>query len=96
MDKHNHTPGPWKTANPNNPGLCLVADAEPGYFAVMRQCSHHHITHAEANLKLMAAAPTLLDACKIALRANTDGAASGYTIAEVVDILTAAIARATS
>jgi len=56
------TPGPWKIARQNpspTTGEWMISGAKPGYLAEVRDCGSGDV---EANAKLIAAAPDLLDA----------------------------------
>ena len=62
-----HTPGPWRyvRANPSpTTGEHLIAGAKPGYLAEVRDCGSGDV---EANARLIAAAPDLRDALRLAL-----------------------------
>ena len=76
-----HTPGPWKvTAHP--PYNKVIAShgqgRQPVYFDVA--LCHLETDRAEANARLIAAAPDLLEACKAMLSAIKDSLASGVSI----------------
>lgn len=102
-----HTPGPWKVSQPSYwidaPNCC---DRGPMHVADARGWGHltgkghgaHGMEHKaaiaiqEANARLIAAAPELLDACKFAFAAmTTEGGRE-----RARDVLVAAIAKATS
>ena len=61
-----HTPGPWKINN--NVGrkgeLGIIADAAPCIIAIMGNAKEWPV-EAQANARLIAAAPALLEACKV-------------------------------
>jgi len=69
-EKTKHTPGPWRLNN--NIGrkgeLGIVADDAPCIIAIMGNAKEWPV-EAQANARLIAAAPALLEACKIALQA---------------------------
>ena len=59
-----HTPGPWKVARQNpspTTGEWMIAGAKPGYLAEVRDCGSGDV---EANARLIAAAPDLLEAAE--------------------------------
>lgn len=59
--KAQHTPGPWKVSRTGEE-LQISAISTPGYFAVIRgACAGAH-EQGEANARLIAAAPELLEA----------------------------------
>ena len=64
-----HTPGPWKINN--NVGrkgeLGIIADAAPCIIAIMGNAKEWPV-EAQANARLIAAAPALLEACKKGLK----------------------------
>jgi hypothetical protein len=56
------TPGPWNVCRQNpspTTGEWMIAGAKPGYLAEVRNCGSGDV---EANARLIAAAPDLLDA----------------------------------
>ena len=66
-----HTPGPWSVERSNKHGIIWIDAAESRLGDI---CDLYHITasdqlvakdNAEANAKLIAAAPDLLEACKM-------------------------------
>ena len=60
-----HTPGPWRAEDTNGAKLSKVAVAAPGLngsTCVIGQCAG---PDREANARLIAAAPALLEACEI-------------------------------
>lgn len=59
-----YTPGPWRYVRENGSpttGRHMVAGARPGYIAEVRDCGSGCV---EANARLIAAAPELLEALK--------------------------------
>ena len=57
-----HTPGPWRIERQNpspTTGVWMIAGEKPGYLAEVRDCGSGDV---EANARLIAAAPDLLDA----------------------------------
>lgn len=64
MSTHKHTPGPWRVARQNpspTTGEWMVSGAKPGYLAEVRDCGSGDV---QANARLIAAAPELLEACQ--------------------------------
>ena len=62
-----HTPGPWRVQRQNpspTTGEWMISGANPGYLAEVRDCGSGDV---QANARLIAAAPDLLDALKDAL-----------------------------
>ncbi len=91
-----HTPGPWETWD-RGQTWAIASEKEdhpdwmsgPGTYIVAEGITR------EANAHLIAAAPNLLEACKAALYGVVDrGGPDGLSQNEVVDYLTAAIAKA--
>ena len=89
------TPGPW-TYEPQDgtPGHCLCAQVfgPDGNSIATVDPSQPDDSEANANAKLMAAAPDLLDACKFAFAAMN----SEEGRRRASDTLAAAIAKATT
>ena len=59
-----NTPGPWRYSKENGSpttGQHMIAGAKPGYLAEVRDCGSGCV---EANARLIAAAPELLEACQ--------------------------------
>lgn len=82
-----HTPGPWEIRYD-----ILLAEI-PGDNQLARiRWFRHHIHRAEANARLIAAAPDLLDACKMARTLGT--LAQTSTVANIKAMLDTAIAKA--
>lgn len=57
-----HTPAPWRVERQNpipTTGEWMIAGAKPGYLAEVRNCGSGSV---EANARLIAAAPDLLEA----------------------------------
>ncbi len=91
MSAHKHTPGPWRTAGAQNNGAILVRGSEAtSEVAIALQNDRRY--SAEANARLIAAAPELLEAA-MAFVAPFDGieVVKGSDIAKA----RAAIAKAT-
>ena len=91
-----YTSGPWRVARQNpgpTTGEWMIAGAKPGYLAEVRDCGSGDV---EANARLIAAAPELLDA----LRRIADGQemtgdfSHADTVAHYQKIASAAIAQA--
>jgi hypothetical protein len=102
-----HTPGPWKSqpfiwVNNRRDGE-LVTDMS--HFSIVTEDSRHRLAKievwhwgkdaAEANARLMAAAPFLLEACQLAL-AESVGQPSRRISREGLDQIRTAIASATN
>jgi len=62
-----HTPGPWRTMRgPQNNFLDhVMTDTVPG-LGIATTWAHNQDSEQEANARLIAAAPELLEACKVA------------------------------
>lgn len=74
-----HTPGPWQYVRENGSpttGPHMIKGAIPGYLAEVRDCGSGDV---EANARLIAAAPDLLEALKgvLAIVSDSQGVA-GY------------------
>lgn len=79
-----HTPGPWTHSEDG-----VIVDAAG------KQLASVFPRDRAANARLIAAAPDLLEACRAALYGVVDrGGPDGLSQTEVVDYLTAAIAKA--
>lgn len=67
--KTTHTPGPWKTVI--GPSTCAVTTAneapyQAGICRILEKSASYHEGEAEANARLIAAAPELLAALRVA------------------------------
>ena len=85
-----HTKGPWRVQRQNpspTTGEWMISGAKPGYLAEVRDCGSGDV---QANARLIAAAPDLLEAL---LRVLRDVASDGLDGWE--DQARAAIAKAT-
>lgn len=85
-----HTPGPWRYVRGNGSpttGQHMIAGAKPGYLAEVRDCGSGNV---EANARLIAAAPELLEALQLVV----DTAENGGWPSAVLVITKAAIAKA--
>lgn len=74
-----HTPGPWSIQRQNpspTTGEWMVAGKSPGYLAEVRDCGSGPV---EANARLIAAAPDLLEALE-ALITAVDASMYGMAI----------------
>ena len=92
-----YTKGPWFFADDGTLGT--VQDAAGRTIAQAQQISHRdrHTNHAErqANARLIAAAPDLLEACQITVKAVEDGFENAaMDFSEAMEKLKAAIAKA--
>ena len=69
MSTFKNTPGPWRYCKTNEGHM--IAGAKPGYLAEVRDCGSGDV---EANARLIAAAPELLEALtEIVAAADGDG-----------------------
>jgi len=92
------TPGPWRIARQNpspTTGEWMISGAKPGYLAEARDCGSGDV---EANARLIAAAPDLLDALYRALPFIEDCIMDdcykpGY-VGKTLDIIKTAIQKA--
>lgn len=88
-----HTPGPWKV-EPEDDRFVVGADNQSIYGALARRFDDE----AMANAHLIAAAPELLEACKVLLaHAEWIGTPRGYRLKDFDDVFKpayAAIAKA--
>ncbi len=95
--KNNFTPGPWRIHN--NIGrkseIGVTADAAPCIIAIMGNSKEWPVK-ANANAKLIAAAPMLLEALQLALKCADDHGGDHFGFGEYSDIARAAIAKADS
>jgi len=95
-----HTPGPWVTSDTKFANG-IRTEVEPAYecgpiCSCIRTVNPRKVRtwdEVDANAKLIAAAPELLDACKAALAKEQEGAFR-VTADELGDILRAAIHKA--
>lgn len=88
-----HTPGPWRYCKENGSpttGQHMIAGGKPGYLAEVRDCGSGDV---EANARLIAAAPELLEALEFLVGCVSHG----YTNddAKAISNARAAIAKAT-
>jgi len=97
-----HTPGPWKASE----GDTNIPDCEGAWGDVKEDGDHYAIAtiwadtdelevEAKANARLIAAAPDLLAACRAALSQMCNTVAPSTSFTDVVDMLDAAISKAT-
>lgn len=87
-----HTPGPWGCTETEG-SWTISADADPVYIATVAMPGRmSKVDQAEANARLIAAAPELLEACQLALDSLNSLVATN-TLSK--QLLRAAIARAT-
>ena len=80
----NHTPGKWACSG-------IEVYSQFGIIAIVEE--HTSAREAEANARLIAAAPQLLEACE-AIRALTFGTNSHIAVGEAYEKIEAAIAAA--
>lgn len=93
----NHTPGPWEVLENTTPGYGYHVNApSPVGYDVAIVCQHNRgIGETEyANARLIAAAPELLEACRLALDELGFLRNSSYAAAQVADACSAALAKA--
>jgi len=98
---NSHTPGPWhKLCAVTQSGICgasiygqIESDGQPKLGSHIAEVFGQHTTIDEANARLIAAAPELLEACKAVL-ANADKRQLVATV-ETEELCRAAIAKAT-
>ena len=91
-----HTPGPWRYDRSNGSpttGQHMIAGAKPGYLAEVRDCGSGDV---QANARLIAAAPDLLDALQAIVKSLSDQDDEGLIehAQQMIDAR-AAIAKAT-
>ena len=87
-----YTQGPWNVRRQNpspTTGEWMIAGAKPGYLAEVRDCGSGNV---EANARLIAAAPELLEALQNLLKVHEGIGGTKY---HAGDIARAAIAKAT-
>lgn len=88
-----HTPGPWVVVRAGNSTL-IRSDSQRGYFAKIEgACAGAHGAEGEANARLIAAAPDLLEALKKALPLLEEHI-RGRSVTEAIEAAEAAIAKA--
>ena len=74
-----NTPGPWRKCGGMTPGYIAICDSDNRYIvyglATPEVCGHEYkarcvqdIDEQQANAKLMAASPRLLEACEMTLK----------------------------
>jgi len=108
MSAHKHTPGPWKVLNARKEDWLgrpleywtVTADDGDKWLCASPEWDPEHEAESEANARLIAAAPELLEAIVLALPYVTD--AEGFpeqfkpgVVARHVAQIRAAIAKAT-
>ena len=90
-----HTPGPWETEDRNN-DLRVIWSSRKTQVARTDTSIHHSRQEQEANARLIAAAPDLIEALKAVQKRYAD--ISGFTIdgenKKTLDIVDAAIEKA--
>ena len=87
-----HTPGPWEAHDDDGTGTlpCVLSDkVNAGGNFYVAQCNVY------ADARLIAAAPELLEAAKLALAENKRADLHFKNTSPATDALTAAIAKAT-
>jgi hypothetical protein len=96
--KPKHTPGPWRvqdnTIGTNEVGHQLRVDSNDGAVADCGR-SPHVDEQSRANARLIAAAPTLLKAVKLALMELERISYQKRADQKIIDLLNKAVAKAT-
>ena len=90
-----HTPGPWRIERQNpspTTGEWMVSGAKPGYLAEVRDCGSGD---EQANARLIAAAPDLLEALTALVGLARMRAAPLGDYVSALAVADAAIAKAT-
>lgn len=73
MSKFKGTPGPWRVARQNpsaTTGEWMIAGEKSGYLAEARDCGTGEV---EANAKLIASSPDLLEALELVISTYEEG-----------------------
>ena len=92
-----HTPGPWRYCRENGSpttGQHMIAGATPGYLAQVRDCGSGDV---QANARLIAAAPDLLEIARAIVAVCDSGKHADMACMEgspLVDAARDAIAKA--
>jgi len=100
MNESKHTPGPWQVTDEDVRGNDIYYRIEAEGFGMVALVDATPVDDdsLRANARLIAAAPDLLDACKIALQAinecDMEVGLFNVTEQEITDKLYAAIAQA--
>lgn len=90
-----HTPGDWQMTQGSLGGTDVsCVEAESGVRMVVASVGGWNAEEVRANAHLIAAAPELLAACKLALRFSRGDSLSPQELVDFVDMLPAAIAKA--
>lgn len=87
MSEEKHTPGPWRVGK-GGPNMCPTVGTEKGLMVAMVAYGDSHPT--QANARLIAAAPDLLEA----LENLTIAIGMGWDLDGVLEVSRAAIAKA--
>lgn len=92
------TAGPWRYAKTNGSpthGVHMIAGAQPGYLAEVRDCGSGSVT---ANAALIAASPELAAACRELVEWADDGTSSvedqSEALSRVIEAARAALNKA--
>lgn len=91
-----HTPGPWTVQEEIDGPVqnTRIVAHKKAVASTAQQCGRpHHWNEAEANARLIAAAPELLEACEALV--NAYSIHDGTVHARAVDVAVAAIRKAT-
>ena len=97
--KRSHTPGPWDFVNGTSDGNIPAFYVRCGnrgiaHLIIEERDTRYETAHTEANARLIAAAPDLLEALKAA--ADYIAATIGHRGGDIMEAADAAIARAES
>jgi len=93
MTNAKHTPGPWSVRKPGGTVVITLDARHGGYCEVARTVSGSLNSQREANARLIASAPDLLEALILALPYVEDASDSASPADQ--EIIRAAIAKAT-
>lgn len=88
-----HTPGPWSVNFGMRPPRIWAAAAPETTICDMPRWDIEHWAEREANARLIAAAPDLLDACRVALGHFTGGMDGDWRDCDPSELLRAALAK---
>ncbi len=94
-DKTKHTPGPWRTKREGFSTVYVEARIDGGLIQEVAACgpTEAGLEQQEANARLIAAAPELLEALRGIMKLDEDLCSEGAI--EALDKASAAIAKAT-
>lgn len=86
-----HTPGPWAVKTDGEANYFTIADSKANWLMRVQHNGEPSTVTQDANARLIAAAPELLELCELSLRALHED-----DFPQLRDQLRAAIARATA